>query len=159
MRDSLVEITEWSNGGLAARLFRCRVDNQDFEYPDAMRFFPLALDLAKLPPLDTAANVEAYGTKIHAELSSHPAIKAELTQIFHAASRTLLKFFINLPVGERFRWETVCKSPPLKFLALEDVCTVSRLASMNDNAPDVRMFAGVVRMAAFLSPARPDSGA
>ena len=153
MRDSLVEITEWSNGGLAARLFRCRVDNKDFEYPDMLKFVPLALDLTALPPLDTAANVQAYGTKIHAELSSHPAIKAELTQIFHAASRTLLKFFINLPVGERFRWETVCKSPPLKFLALDDVCTVSRLASMNDNAPDVRIFAGVVRMAAFLSAA------
>lgn len=99
MRDSLVEITEWSNGGLAARLFRCRVDNKDFEYPDMLKFVPLALDLTALPPLDTAANVQAYGTKIHAELSSHPAIKAELTQIFHAASRTLLKFFINLPVG------------------------------------------------------------
>ena len=91
MRDSLVEITEWSNGGLAARLFRCRVDNKDFEYPDMLKFVPLALDLTALPPLDTAANVQAYGTKIHAELSSHPAIKAELTQIFHAASRTLLK--------------------------------------------------------------------
>ena len=61
MRDSLVEITEWSNGGLAARLFRCRVDNVDFDYPGALTFRPLALDPATLPPLDTVANVGREG--------------------------------------------------------------------------------------------------
>ena len=153
MRDSLVEITEWSDGGLAARLFRCRVDNVDFDYPGALTFRPLALDLATLPPLDTVANVEAYGTRIHAELSSHPAIRDELTQLFQTSSRALLKFFINLPAGEQYRWETVCRAPPPKFLALKDVCTVTRLASMNDNVQNVRTFNGLIRMAAFLSPA------
>jgi hypothetical protein len=150
MRDALVEITEWANGGLAARLFRCRVDNQDFEYPDAMNFHPLSLDLNLLPPLDTAANVEAYGAKIHAELSTHPAIRDELVQIFGTPG-ALLKFFINLPVGEQYRWETLFQTPSRQFLA--HLCAVTRLASMNDNAPDVRTFTGLIRMAAFLSPA------
>lgn len=151
MRDALVEITEWAGGGLAARLFRCRVDNQDFEYPDALTFQPLTLDLATLPPLDTVTNVEAYGTKIRSELASHPAIKAELTQIFGAPADALLKFFISLPAGEQYRWETLCESSPRQFLAHR--CGVSRLASMNDNPPDVRTFSGLIRMAAFLSPA------
>lgn len=115
MRDALVEITEWAGGGLAARLFRCRVDNLDFEYPDALTFQPLTLDPAKLPPLDTVANVEAYGTKICSELASHPAIKAELTQIFGAPADALLKFFISLPAGEQYRWETLVRvtAPPV----------------------------------------------
>ncbi|WP_375778889.1 CHAT domain-containing protein [Bradyrhizobium sp. ma5] len=148
MRDALVEITEWTGGGLAARLFRCRVDNQDFEYPDALTWQPLTLD--PLPPLDTVANVEAYGTKIHSELANHPAINAELTQIFGAPANALLKFFISIP-GERYRWETLCALAPRQFLAHQ--CAVSRLASMNDNASDARTFAGLIRMAAFLSPA------
>jgi hypothetical protein len=153
MRDALVEITEWANGGIAARLFRCRVDNVDVEIPGALTFRPLALDLSALPPLDTVANVEAYGARIHSELSSHPAIRDELTQLFQTPARAFLKFFINLPAGERYRWEALCQSLPPKFLALRDVCTVTRLASMNDHVQNVRTFDGLIRMAAFLSPA------
>jgi hypothetical protein len=152
IRDALVEIAEESNGGLAARLFRCRLDNASIDYPNARKFFPLLLDPATLPPLDTIANVEKYGSQIRAALATHPAIGAELAQIFQAQDRTMLQFWIGPSQGECFRWETLCESPPLSFLGLRDLCTVTRLADINGDGSDVRVFDDVVRMAAFLSP-------
>jgi CHAT domain-containing protein len=152
VRDALVEIAEESTGGLAARLLRCRVDNVSIDYPNARKFFHLQLDPATLPPLNTSANVEQYGSMIRAALATHPAIGAELAQIFQAPHRTMLQFWIVPPQGECFRWETLCEAPPLGFLALHNLCTVTRLADINGDGSDVRAFRGSLRMAAFLSP-------
>lgn len=151
IRDAVVEITEESNGGLAARLLRCRLDSALIDYPNAQKFRPLQLDPATLPPLDTSANVEQYGSRIRSALENHSAIKAELAQIFQAPHRAILQFWIGPPEGECYRWETLCQ-PPLSFLALRDLCTVSRLADINSQGADVRAYDDVVRLAAFLSP-------
>jgi CHAT domain len=151
MREAVVEIVEESTGRLAARLFRCRDGNQPIDRQDAMKLFPLLLDPATLPPLDTSANVANYGTQIRAALAGHPAIGAELNEIFQTNARSMLRFWIGPLSGESYRWETVCEPP--RFLALRDLCTISRLARLDGNGSDTRSFKDTLRMAAFLSPA------
>jgi hypothetical protein len=152
VRDSIVEIAEESNGNLAVRLFRCRLDDANVEYPNGRKFFPFNINPATLPPLDTSANVEDYGNRIRAALANHPAIAAELAQIFQAQHRAMLHFWIGPPQGECYRWETLCQSAPLNFLGLRDLCTVTRLADISSDGSDVRAFSRPIRMAAFLSP-------
>jgi hypothetical protein len=152
IRDAVVEITDLPDDSIAARLFRCRVDHNVINPPDARKFIPIQLDPTALPPLDTSAHVVQYGNMIWAALATHPAIKDELVQFFEAPHRTMLQFWIESQKGECFRWETLCGSPPFSFLALRDRCTVTRLVDVNSEGSDVRAFGDTLRMAALLSP-------
>jgi hypothetical protein len=153
MRDTVVEIVQESNGGLAMRLLRCRNGVAKVDYPNAMKFVALSLVAANMPKLDTSANVAKYGAAIRAALATHPAISDELRQHFSTGGRAALRFWITPPEGECLRWETLCELPG-NFLALRNVCTISRLANLDGEGSDGRAFLDLVKMAAFLSPAR-----
>jgi CHAT domain len=139
-----------SNGGLAARLFRSSV-----AYPGARDFCALQLNLDKLPRLDTSVNVQTYGATLRTALSNHPAIGNELTQMFYtsAPNQATLRFMIA-PNAERLRWETLFGPPSVGFLALKDVCAMSRVVDAVDfEDPGLRTFRYPLQMTAFLSPA------
>jgi len=149
-REAIVEIAAVGKGLLGARLLQSTV-----EYPDALDY--IALDLGALPKLDTCANVGAYGSALQKALAAHGAIANELKQISltQAPDTALLQFLIAQPEGERLRWETLCMAPPDQFLALNGVCTVSRIAhTAAPTDPGIRTFTFPLRMAAFLSAAR-----
>src|SRR5713101_372527 len=147
-REAIVAIRPDAAGGLFAYL-----DSASVNYDDAEVLFPLQLDAMALPRLDTSVNVEAYGRTLRQALSRHPAIQQELIQIFGTVQpdRATLQFLIRTPHGERVRWETLCDEPA-RFLAMTDVCTISRVTSARV-APGFRALTYPLRMAAFLSAA------
>lgn len=121
-------------------------------HPDASDIIPLLFE-GDMPLLDTSDNVTAYGGKLLNALSSHPAIKQELGQIFGVVEpeRLALKFLIRTPGGERLRWEALHSGPPeTRFLAITDLCTISRVTLTNVSA-GLRAFTWPLRMVAFLS--------
>jgi hypothetical protein len=150
-REAIVEIAVMAGRGLGARLLQSATN-----HPNALEYMPIDLDMGAMPGLDTSANVEAYGIRLRKALASHTAIESELTQIFGtpASQTAILQFLIANADAERMRWETLCLSPPTQFLALNGVCTVSRIAHSSVPAdPGMRAFTFPLRMAALLSAA------
>ena len=120
------------------------------------RFAPLELDRRALPPLDSPANVQAYGATLTGALCSHQAVGAELQQIFGTMppDQACLQFEIGVPEAEALRWETLCDaaSAPGRFLALHGICSMKRIATGGGTRdPGLRTFSGPIRMSAFLS--------
>lgn len=149
MRDTIVSIMGMGNAGMVVYL------DSPSPHKDALEGRPLNLDASKMPPLDTSVNVTAYGESVRAALSGHPAIDHELTEIFGlpAPERLALRFLIKTADAERLRWETIHSGPPdTRFLALSDLCTVSRLAPTRIESM-LRVFTYPLRMIAFLSAA------
>lgn len=150
-REAIVEIASLGKGRLGARLLASAVD-----HPDALDYAPISIVAAALPRLDTGANVAAYGRALQQALASHKAIAHELDEISLTASpdTSLLQFLIAPAEGERLRWETLC-SASQSFLAVNGVCTVSRIAhTAVPKDPGMRTFTFPLRMAAFLSAAK-----
>jgi CHAT domain len=149
MRDTIVSIMGSGDAGMVVYL------DSPSAHEDALEYRPLSLDASKMPVLDTSANVTAYGAAVRAALSGHPAIEHELTEIFGlpAPERLALRFLIRTPDAERLRWETIHSGPPdTRFLAISDLCTVSRLAPTKIESA-LRAFTYPLRMIAFLSAA------
>ncbi len=149
MRETVVAIMNQANNpGMVAYL------DSASGHPNADDYWPLPLDASLMPPLDTSINVTAYGTAVREALSNHPAIRHELVEIFGLAlpERSTLKFLIRAPNAERLRWETLYSDAPARFLAISDICTISRVTPAKIG-PGLRAFAYPLRMAAFLSAA------
>jgi hypothetical protein len=150
MRETVVSI----QGAADKRSLLVYLDSPS-THDDASDIIPLLLEAGKMPPLDTSDNVTAYGTMVLDALSGHPAIKQELGQMFGIVEpeRLALKFLIRTPVGERLRWEALHSGPPkTRFLAITDMCTISRVTLTNVSA-GLRAFTWPLRMVAFLSAA------
>ncbi|MDF0522237.1 CHAT domain-containing protein [Bradyrhizobium yuanmingense] len=148
MRDTIVSIIGGGNNDMIVCL------ESQSNHPYALEFRSLDLDAAAMPPLDTETNVTAYGAAVHKALSDHPAIKAELTAMFgqQVPQRAALRFLMKAPDAERFRWEAIHGGAEPRFLAMSELCTVSRLAPARIGST-LKAFTRPLRMFAFLSAA------
>lgn len=156
-RDATVEIASFNtNGTVMFRLLRSSV-----MYPNMHKFETLDVNSAALPPLNNRGNVQNYGDALREALYLHPAVRAELTQIFgtRQPDRANLQFAIGAEEGEPFRWEALYADPNC-FLAANGLCSLKRIAfasAVSDPGP--RICAFPIRMAAFLSPSGVESQA
>ena len=92
-------------------------------------------------------------TRRHRDSASH--VRSVWCEIFGlpAPERLALRFLIKTLDAERFRWETIHSGPPdTRFLAISDLCTVTRLAPTKIESA-LRGFTYPLRMIAFLSAA------
>jgi hypothetical protein len=153
MRDTIVSIIGGGNEDMIVCL------ESQSNHPDALEFRTFGLNAGAMPPLDTEKNVTAYGAAVHKALSDHPAIEAELTNMFgqQAPQRMALRFLIKAPDAERFRWEAIHGGAEPRFLAMSELCTVSRLAPARIGST-LRAFTCPLRMFAFLSAAGINAG-
>jgi len=150
MRRTIVSIEQDATGGLTAKLVKA-----EFDIPDARRPTPLACDPAALPPLDSAANVQAYGQRLRECLVQHPAIQVALQNLAQtpAGQRRTLCFEILATPGEQIRWEALCDDKG-GFVALNGRCQLGRIADeISNHDTGVRLFTPPLRVAAFLSAA------
>lgn len=146
-RTATVEIAK-GQGGVQFRLLE-----SDIEYPDALDFAQFTLQPGGLPPLKTRPNVMSYGELLRTALYEHPAVRAELVQLFGTLppDQANLQFVMATTAAEPFRWETLFNHPD--FLALKGVCSLKRIAMGSaGNTTGLRIFSGPIRMLAFLSP-------
>jgi hypothetical protein len=147
-RTATVEIAKGKNG------VQFRLLSSDAEYPDALDFTEFTLQATGLPPLRTRTNVETYGKKLRDALSKHPAVRAELVQMFgaRAPDHVNLQFAIATTAAEPYRWETLFNQPDC-FLALNGLCSLKRIALGGaGTGTGLRIFSQPIRMLAFLSP-------
>lgn len=147
-RTSTVEIAKGKDG-VQFRLF-----SSDVDYPDALDFAEFTLPADSLPPLKTHTNVATYGDLLRTALSAHPAVGAELMQIFHTKppNQVNLQFAIATTAAEPFRWETLFNQPDC-FLALNGLCSLKRIAFGGEGSTTgLRLYSQPIRMLAFLSP-------
>jgi hypothetical protein len=149
MRETVVSIQRGDKGSLVAFL------DSPSKHDGASDVLSLPLVAGKMPPLDTSDNVTNYGLMVRKALSSHPAIGKELDEMFGITEpeRLALKFLIGTSIGEGLRWETLHSGPPEeRFLAISDMCTISRVTLSNISAA-LRAFTYPLQMVAFLSAA------
>jgi hypothetical protein len=148
MRDTVVSIRGGGNNDMVFFL------ESDSEHPEAQDYRPLGLKVEEMPTLDTEINVAAYGSRVHAALSGHPAVGYELTSIFGngAPTRQALRFVMRTPDAEKFRWEAIYGGQGPWFLSIRDLSTVSRIAPSKPGAT-LRAFGYPLQMYAFLSAA------
>lgn len=136
------------NGRFSACLDKAAQALPDMGEPHSLGYGP-----AGLPPLDSAAHVEQYGSTLVAGLKQHPAIRQVLEQIFAAGPQQshTLYFGIKAPDGQQIRWESL-RDEGGRFVALDGRCHIGRIAEeATTPEPGVRLFAPPLRVLAFLS--------
>ena len=155
MTRTIVNI-EHRDGVLQAKLMKA-----DLAVADGRKPFPLQCSADSLPPLDSPANLRAYGDSIRKALENHPAISKVLDQIFLAPPGTprVLCFEVESTEGDQIRWEVLCDTNG-KFVAVDGRCQVGRIAEdVATREARVRPFVPPLRIALFLSAAGVDATA
>lgn len=150
MRETVVSIQRGDKNSLVVSL------GSPSKHDGASDVLSLPLIAGKMPPLDTSDNVTNYGLMVRKALASHPAIGKELDEMFGITEpeRLALKFLIGTPIGEGLRWETLHSGPPAeRFLAISDMCTISRVTTLSNISAALRAFTYPLQMVALLSAA------
>jgi hypothetical protein len=149
-RTTTVEIASGQTG-MQFRLFKSDVD-----HPNALVFEHLMLP-SGLPPLRTRPDVMTYGELLRTALYKHPAVQAELEQMFgiRPQDQGNLQFVMATNAAEPYRWEALSSEPTDCFLALKGPCSLKRIAwESAGTMAGLRSFSGPIRMLAFLSPSK-----
>jgi hypothetical protein len=147
MQRTVVTIGD-QGGALTAKLMKA-----DAALPNPRQPEPLGFSAATLPPLDSPANLKAYGESVLHGLMQHQAIRRVLEDMFiaGAGAHRVLCFDIEAAAGEQIRWETLCDDGGT-FLALGGNCHIGRIAEeVTSRQAGVRPFQPPLRVAAFLS--------
>lgn len=153
MQRTIVTIGD-QDGVLTAKLMKA-----DAALPDPRKPQPIGCSPETLPPLDSPANLKAYGVSLRHGLMNHAAIKSVLQGIFSAPPGVpnCLCFDIEAIGGEQIRWEALCDDND-NFLALDGRCHIGRIAEeVSTQDAGVRPFVPPLRIAAFMSAAGQDA--